>query len=123
MTWPQGKNPKTEHLHSLAGQGALSGTFWGMLFGLIFFDPCLGPAGGATDGALGGEFNDFGIDDNFVRLTRSKVTEGASALFLLTSGALKEGIIAALQSQTFELIAANLPHEKVGALRAAFGAE
>ncbi len=41
--WPQGaKKPKTKQLHNLTGAGALSGTFWGMLFGLIFFMPLLG---------------------------------------------------------------------------------
>ena len=43
VTWPQGKKqPKTQQLHSLTGQGALMGAFWGMLFGLIFFIPFFG---------------------------------------------------------------------------------
>ncbi|HEY3362666.1 MAG TPA: hypothetical protein VGK06_12855, partial [Methanosarcina sp.] len=43
VTWPEGKKkPKTEQLHNLAGAGALSGAFWGMLFGLIFFIPIFG---------------------------------------------------------------------------------
>jgi uncharacterized membrane protein len=29
---------------------------------------------------------DYGIDDNFIKQTCEKVTEGTSALFLLTSG-------------------------------------
>jgi uncharacterized membrane protein len=37
-----------------------------------------------------GKFNDYGIDDNFIRQTRQKVTEGTSALFLLTSGAVMD---------------------------------
>ena len=42
VTWPEGKKkPKTEQLHNLAGVGALSGAFWGMLFGLIFLFPYL----------------------------------------------------------------------------------
>src|SRR5512136_2106841 len=49
VTWPQGKKgPKTEQLHSLAGQGALMGAFWGMLFGLIFFIPFFGLDFGAV---------------------------------------------------------------------------
>jgi uncharacterized membrane protein len=33
VTWPQGKQkPQTQQLHSLTGQGALIGAFWGMLF-------------------------------------------------------------------------------------------
>jgi uncharacterized membrane protein len=40
VTWPQGKKkPKTHQLTNLTGAGALSGAFWGMLFGLIFLIP------------------------------------------------------------------------------------
>ena len=57
------------------------GAFWGMLFGLIFFVPFFGLAVGAAMGALSGKFNDYGIDDNFIKQTRAKVTEGTSACF------------------------------------------
>jgi uncharacterized membrane protein len=124
VTWPQGKkSPKTQQLHSLSGQGALIGAFWGMLFGLIFFIPFFGLAVGAAMGALMGKFNDYGIDDNFIKQTREKVTEGTSALFLLTSGAVQDKVVAALKGQTFEIISTNLPKEKEDELRAAFGAE
>ena len=68
----------------------MHGAFWGMLFGLIFFIPFFGLAVGAAMGALMGKFNDYGIDDNFIKQTRAKVTEGTSALFLLTSGAVMD---------------------------------
>ena len=124
VTWPQGKKqPKTQQLHSLAGQGALMGAFWGMLFGLIFFIPFFGLAVGAAMGALMGKFNDYGIDDTFIKQTREKVTEGTSALFLLTSGAVEDKVVAALKGQTFEILSTNLPKEKEDELRAAFGAE
>ena len=32
---------------------------------------------------LAGKFNDYGIDDNFIKQTQDQVTEGASALFLI----------------------------------------
>ena len=124
VTWPQGKKkPKTEQLHSLTGQGALIGAFWGMLFGLIFFIPFLGLAVGAAMGALMGKFNDYGIDDNFIKQTREKVTEGTSALFLLTSGAVQDKVVAAMKGQTFEILSTNLPKAKEDELRAAFCAE
>ncbi len=123
VTWPQGKKqPKTQQLHSLTGQGAMMGAFWGMLFGLIFFIPFFGLAVGAAMGALSGKFADYGIDDNFIKQTREKVTEGTSALFLLTSGAVEDKVVAALKGQTFEILSTNLPREKEDALRAAFGA-
>jgi len=124
ITWPQGKKqPKTQQLHGLTGQGALMGAFWGMLFGLIFFIPFFGLAVGAAMGALSGKFSDYGIDDNFIKQTREKVIEGTSALFLLTTGAVQDKVVAAMKGQTFEIISTNLPKEKEDELRAAFGAE
>src|SRR5512143_1767226 len=124
VTWPQGKKqPKTEQLHDMAGMGALQGAFWGMLFGLLFFVPFFGLAMGAAMGALSGKFADYGIDDNFIKQTREKVTEGTSALFLLTSGAVQDKIVEAMKDQTFEIIMTNLPKAKEDELRAAFGAD
>src|SRR5262245_60946358 len=38
VTWPTDrKKPKTKELGKLTGAGALGGSFWGFLFGLIFF--------------------------------------------------------------------------------------
>ena len=124
VTWPQDKKqPKTQQLHSMTGAGAMQGAFWGMLFGLIFFIPFFGLAVGAAMGALMGRFNDYGIDDIFIKQTRAKVTEGTSALFLLTSGAVEDKVIEAMKGQTFEILSTNLPKEKEAELRAAFGAE
>jgi uncharacterized membrane protein len=78
---------------------------------------------GAAMGALAGKFNDYGIDDNFIKQTREIVTEGTSALFLLTSGAVQDKVVKAMQGQTFEILLTNLPKEKEDELRAAFSAE
>ena len=123
VTWPQGQQPKTRQLQSLAGQDALTGVFWGMLFGLIFCVPFFGPAVGAAIGALSVKFNDYGIDDNFIKQTRATVTEGTSALFVLTSKAVQDKIVTALPDQSFAIIATILPRRKENDLRAAFGAE
>jgi uncharacterized membrane protein len=124
VTWPQGKKaPKTEQLTNMAGVGALGGAFWGMLFGLIFFVPFFGLAVGAAVGALSGGMSDYGIDDNFIKQTREKVTEGTSALFLMTSGAVMDKIADQLKGMQFELIASNLTQEQEDQLMATFGAE
>lgn len=124
VTWPEGKKkPKTKQLHDLAGTGALSGAFWGMLFGLIFFVPIIGLAFGAAMGALTGSMTDIGINDEFIRSIRSKVTEGTSALFLMTSDAVKDKVKEAFQGMEFELIASNLSNEEEEKLRAAFAEE
>jgi uncharacterized membrane protein len=83
VSWPQGnRKPKTRQLHSTAGAGAGWGAFWGFLFGLIFFVPFLGAAIGADMGGMSGALADVGIDDDFIREVREKVTEGTSALGL-----------------------------------------
>src|SRR5512137_314507 len=124
VTWPQGKkSPKTEQLNSLVSQGALMGAFWGMLFGLIFVVPFFGLAIGAAMGALSGKFADYGIDDNFIKEVRSKVTEGTSALFLLTSDVVQDKVLEALKGTKMELIQSNLTAEQEAQLNAAFGNE
>jgi uncharacterized membrane protein len=123
VTWPIGsKGPKTRHLYTLAGVGALHGSFWGLLFGLLFFVPVLGVAIGAAAGALMGSMAHIGIDDKFVAEVRAKVVEGTSALFLLTSGAVINRLTVALKGQSFEVIATNLSKENEELLRETFAA-
>jgi uncharacterized membrane protein len=124
VTWPVGKkSPKTKQLVSMAGMGALNGAFWGMLFGLIFFVPFFGLAIGAAMGALTGKMADYGISDEFIKTTREKVTEGTSALFLMTEGAVLDKVTAELKGYEFELIASNLTKEQEEQLKAAFAEE
>ena len=124
VTWQAGKKkPKTRQLHNLAGMGALDGAFWGMLFGLLFFIPLLGLAIGAAMGAMAGAFSDVGIDDKFINEVRSQVTEGTSALFLLTVGGVVDRVREAVKGQEFEIIATNLSKEQEEKLRAAFSEE
>jgi uncharacterized membrane protein len=124
VTWPVGKkSPKTKQLVNMAGMGAMQGAFWGMLFGLIFFIPFFGLAVGAAFGALGGAMADYGISDDFIKKTRDQVTEGTSALFLMTSDAVQEKVLQELKGFEFELIASNLTKEQEDKLRAAFAAE
>ena len=124
VTWPEGKkSPKTKQLVSMAGIGALQGAFWGMLFGLIFFVLFFGLAVGAAMGALGGKMADYGIDDDFIKQVREQVTEGTSALFLLTSDAVRDKVAEELKGEKFELIASNLTKEQEDELMAAFSEE
>ena len=122
VTWPDGaKKPKTRQLVDLTGAGAWNGAFWGMLFGLIFFVPFFGAAVGALMGALAGHFADYGIDDNFVKDVRGKITPGTSALFLLTSDAVTDKVVDAAKTMPkFEIITTNLPKEQEQKLREAF---
>ena len=125
VRWPAGdKKPKTRQLASTAGAGAMGGAFWGFLFGLIFFVPFLGAAIGASMGALTGSMADVGIDDDFIKEVREKVTEGTSALFALTSGATApDKVVDELKQYDFEIISTNLPEEQEQKLREAFAQE
>ena len=123
VSWPDGKKaPKTKQLVSMGGLGALQGAFWGMLFGMIFFVPFFGVAVGAAMGALGGKMADYGIDDDFIKQTREQVTEGTSALFLLTSDAVQDKVAEELKGEQFELIASNLTKEQEEELMSTFSA-
>lgn len=79
-----------------------------MLFGLLFFIPFFGMAVGTAMGALSGKFADYGINDSFNKEVRDKVTEGTSALFLLTSDAVPDRIQEAFEGVSAELIQSNL---------------
>jgi len=78
---------------------------------------------GAAIGALSGKMKDYGISDEFIKTTREKVTEGTSALFLMTSDAVQDKVVEELKGVPFELIASNLTKEQEEQLMAAFAEE
>ncbi|QAU34048.1 DUF1269 domain-containing protein [Janthinobacterium sp. 17J80-10] len=63
--------------------GAVSGTFWGALIGMIFLNPLLGAAIGAGSGALTGAIADYGINDEFMKNLAAELRPDSSALFIL----------------------------------------
>ncbi|MTB87150.1 DUF1269 domain-containing protein [Aeromicrobium senzhongii] len=125
VSWPEGKKkPKTKQLYSTTGVGALGGAFWGLLFGIIFFLPVIGAAVGMAAGALAGALTDVGIDDDFIKKVRDKVTPGTSALFVLTSDVVLDKVKDAFASHEPEdLLFTNLSSDQEAALREAFGTE
>ena len=102
------------------GAGALGGSFWGLLFGLIFFVPLLGMAVGAAMGALSGSMADVGIDDDFIRGVRQQVTPGTSALFVMSSNAVADKVLAEFRTTGASLLSTNLSGEQEARLREAF---
>lgn len=124
VTWKPGKKkPKTKHLDDMTGSGALGGAFWGMLFGLIFFVPFFGMAVGAGLGALAGHYSNYGIDKDFIKGVRNNVTEGTSALCLMTSQAVMDKVSAEVKKSglEFEIVSTNLTEEQDAQLREDFG--
>jgi len=68
---------------NLTAMGAVSGGFWGLLIGTLFFMPLAGLAIGATTGAISGALTDIGVDDDFMRELAETMRPGTSALFIL----------------------------------------
>lgn len=126
VSWPTGaKKPKTRQLANVTAAGAMGGAFWGLLFGLIFFVPLLGMAIGAGIGALSGALTDVGVDDDFIKKVRNDVTEGTSALFLLTANEVPDKMADEIKARglSFKIVASNLTKEQEDNLNAVFSAE
>jgi uncharacterized membrane protein len=126
VSWQSGKKkPKTRQLTNVTAAGAMGGAFWGMLFGLIFFAPLLGMAVGAGIGALSGSMRDVGVDDEFIKKVREDVTEGTSALFLLTANEVPDKMAEEVKARnlSFKIVASNLTQEQEAKLQEIFSEE
>ncbi len=87
---------------NLTAAGAVGGTFWGMLIGMIFFNPLLGAAMGAGAGALAGRLRDIGINDDFMKEVAGNLTEGTSALFILIRKVTSDKVLDRLKQEGFK---------------------
>ena len=87
---------------NLTAAGAIGGTFWGMLIGMIFFNPLLGAAMGAGAGALAGRLRDIGINDDFMKEVAGNLTEGTSALFILIRKVTSDKVLDRLRQEGFK---------------------
>jgi uncharacterized membrane protein len=115
---PDGKVKLNQLFHPTAA-GALSGTFWGGLIGLIFLMPLAGAAIGAASGALGGALADVGINDKFMKDAAQSLQSGNAALFLLIRKMTTDKVLAALQGEGGTVIRTSFDESKEAQLRAA----
>jgi uncharacterized membrane protein len=121
VSWPVGaETPKTRQLSPSGKKGALQGAFWGLLFGILFAIPFVGLGVGVILGTTVASIKKYGIDENFIDQARQKITEGTSALFLLTSDAVMDQVAEELKGYQFEMIASNLTKEQEEQLMAEF---
>ena len=74
---------KLNQIMNTTAAGAVSGSFWGLLIGVLFLNPLVGVAIGAASGALGGALTDVGINDAFMKDLSASLQPGNGALFLL----------------------------------------
>ena len=114
---------KVKQAQSLVGAGALGGSFWGLLIGLLFWAPWLGLAIGAASGALAGGMSDVGVDDKFIKEVGEDIEPGHSALFLLVIESTPDKVMEGLQDFDPTIYQTSLSAEDDAKLRAAFGEE
>ncbi|MGQ3215351.1 DUF1269 domain-containing protein [Shinella sp.] len=74
---------KLNQMVNTTAAGATSGSFWGLLIGVLFLNPLVGVAVGAASGAIGGALTDVGINDTFMKDLASNLQPGNAALFVL----------------------------------------
>lgn len=102
---------------NLTAAGAVGGTFWGMLIGLIFLNPLLGAAIGAGAGALSGKLSDIGIDDKFIKELGETITPGTSALFVLVRKATQDKVLDDLKGFKGKILKTSLSADEEEKLR------
>ncbi|MFC1960328.1 DUF1269 domain-containing protein [Chloroflexota bacterium] len=116
----QDGKPKIKQSVNLAGAGALSGSFWGLLIGILFWMPWLGLAIGALSGAMAGHFTDIGIDDKFIKEVGATIKPGNSAVFMLIRESTPDKFVNALKEFGGTVLQTSLSEEDEAKLRAAF---
>ena len=110
---------KLNQLFHPTAVGAASGSFWGLLIGLLFMMPLVGVAIGAGAGALGGAVSDFGINDRFMKDLAEALQSGSAALFLLVRKMTADKVFEDLQDVGGTVLRTSLDHSKEAALREA----
>lgn len=101
--------------------GAAGGSLWGMLAGLLFFNPLLGAVGGAAAGAVAAALNDYGINDGFMRDVAGVLAPGQAALFVLADRVSSERVLGQIARYGGRVLRTNLDRSQEDRLRAAFG--
>ena len=110
---------KLNQLFHPAAAGAASGSFWGLLIGLIFMMPLAGVAIGAASGALGGSLTDVGINDQFMKDAASALQPGTAGLFLLVRKMTTDKVLADLEGIGGTVMRTSFDETKEAALREA----
>ena len=107
---------------NLTAAGAASGGFWGMLIGLMFLNPLLGLAVGASAGAVSGALVDLGINDQFMKDLAATLTPNSSALFVLVRKSTPDKVLEEVKGTGGTILKTSLSHEDETKLQAALSA-
>ena len=110
---------KLNQLINTTAAGAVSGTFWGTLIGLIFLMPLAGAAIGAASGAIGGALTDAGLNDKWMKEAAAAIKPGEAALFLLVRKVTGDKVLEGLKGEGGRVMRTSLDHTTEAALQAA----
>ncbi|MBB3932159.1 putative membrane protein [Kaistia hirudinis] len=110
---------KLHQMVNTTAAGAASGSFWGLLVGMIFLMPVVGVVIGAASGALGGLLADFGINDKFMKDLAESIQPGNAALFVLIREMTGDKVLEHMKGTGGVVLKTSLDNEKEAALRAA----
>jgi uncharacterized membrane protein len=113
---------KLHQLFNTTAAGAASGSFWGLLIGILFFMPVVGVALGAATGALSGALSDFGVNDKFMKDLGEGMQPGNAALFVLIKKMTADKVLEAVKGTGGTILKTSLDHTKEQALREALAA-
>ena len=107
---------------NLTAAGAVSGGFWGTLIGMMFLNPLLGLAVGASAGAASGALTDVGINDQFMKDLAANMQPGNSILFVLVRKSTPDKVLEELKGTGGTILQTSLSHDDEAKLQAALSA-
>jgi uncharacterized membrane protein len=110
---------KLNQLINTTAAGAASGSFWGLLIGVLFLNPLIGVALGAASGALGGLLTDYGINDAFMKELAASLKPGDAALFVLIQNMTADKVLKEIQGAGGTVLKTSLDDTKEKVLREA----
>ena len=108
---------KLNQLVNTTAAGAASGSFWGLLIGVLFLNPIIGVALGAASGALGGALTDYGINDSFMKELTATLKPGNAALFVLIQEMTADKVLKEIQDAGGTVLKTSLDDTKEKVLR------
>jgi uncharacterized membrane protein len=108
---------KLNQLVNTTAIGATTGSFWGLLIGMVFLNPLIGVAVGAASGALGGALSDFGINDAFMKELSGKIEAGSAALFVLVKSMTADKVLREIKDAGGTVLQTSLDDAKEQQLR------
>ncbi|HEY7721871.1 MAG TPA: DUF1269 domain-containing protein [Pedococcus sp.] len=122
VSWPVGASrPNTRHGHEETMRGTGWGAFWGLLVGALFLVPVVGGVAGAAIGAISKATEGTGITKEQLQTIRTEVTEGTSALFVVTDEGDLDRVGERFHGMHSKLVATNLTGAERAVLLETFG--